>query len=139
MRFLYLYLFFENIQFAFYGSMSHILSSFQLLSTFNLTHICPPMYFMMFETDRFQVPLEIVWTATVSWHADDTTCRIMVFFRSISYTFFPIDGLFQVKLYFLALFLVSYRWSFSDQFLILLALFFSLLKMVFYRSVSHLV
>ena len=102
-------------------------------------YICPPMYFMMFERDRFQVPLEIVWTATVSWHADDTTCRIMVFFRSISYTFFPIDGLFQVKLYFLALFLVSYRWSFSDQFLILLALFFSLLKMVFYRSVSHLV
>ena len=30
-----------------------------------------------------QVPLEIVWTATVSWKADDTTCRIMVFFRCL--------------------------------------------------------
>ena len=28
-----------------------------------------------------QVPLEICWTYTVSWLADDVTCRITVFFR----------------------------------------------------------
>ena len=28
-----------------------------------------------------QVPLEIIWTYTVSWAADDVTCRISVFFR----------------------------------------------------------
>ena len=28
-----------------------------------------------------QLPLEIAWNATVSWLADDVTCRIMVFCR----------------------------------------------------------
>jgi gonadotropin-releasing hormone receptor len=32
-----------------------------------------------------QVPLEIAWTATVSWMADDVTCRIMVFFRIVGF------------------------------------------------------
>ena len=32
-----------------------------------------------------QVPLEIAWTATVSWQADDITCRIMVFFRIVGF------------------------------------------------------
>ena len=30
-----------------------------------------------------QVPLEIAWCATVSWEADDVTCRIMVFNRIV--------------------------------------------------------
>lgn len=29
----------------------------------------------------FQLPLEIAWNASVSWLADDITCRVMVFFR----------------------------------------------------------
>ena len=29
----------------------------------------------------FQVPLEIAWTATVSWWAGDFLCRLMVFLR----------------------------------------------------------
>ena len=29
----------------------------------------------------FQVPLEIGWTATVSWWAGDFLCRVMVFLR----------------------------------------------------------
>ena len=32
-----------------------------------------------------QVPLEIVWTATVSWHAGDVVCRVMVFFRILGF------------------------------------------------------
>ena len=32
-----------------------------------------------------QVPLEIAWNITVSWRADDVTCRIMVFFRIIGF------------------------------------------------------
>ena len=31
------------------------------------------------------VPLEIAWTATVSWWADWVTCKIMVFFRIFGY------------------------------------------------------
>merc|ERR1719318_2139452 len=32
-----------------------------------------------------QVPLEIAWTATVSWKAGDLFCRIMVFFRILGF------------------------------------------------------
>ena len=44
----------------------------------DIFYICVDIY----KSIWLQVPLEIVWTATVSWEADDTTCRIMVFFRS---------------------------------------------------------
>ena len=30
-----------------------------------------------------QVPLEVAWTATVSWEAGDLVCRVMVFLRSV--------------------------------------------------------
>jgi gonadotropin-releasing hormone receptor len=32
-----------------------------------------------------QVPLEIAWCATVSWKADDFTCRFMVFNRIVGF------------------------------------------------------
>ena len=32
-----------------------------------------------------QVPLEIAWCATVSWKADDVTCRFMVFNRIVGF------------------------------------------------------
>ena len=31
------------------------------------------------------MPLEIAWTATVSWMANDATCRVMVFFRILGF------------------------------------------------------
>ena len=33
----------------------------------------------------FQVPLEMGWTYTVSWRADDLTCRVMVFVRIVGF------------------------------------------------------
>ena len=33
----------------------------------------------------FQVPLEMGWTYTVSWRADDLTCRGMVFVRIVGF------------------------------------------------------
>ena len=36
-----------------------------------------------FQVILLQVPLEIAWCATVSWMADDITCRIMVFNRVV--------------------------------------------------------
>ena len=31
------------------------------------------------------MPLEIFWSFTVSWKADDVTCRVMVFFRIVGF------------------------------------------------------
>ena len=39
----------------------------------------------MFQVILLQVPLEIAWNASVSWKADDTTCRIMVFLRIVGF------------------------------------------------------
>ena len=39
----------------------------------------------LFQVILLQVPLEIAWNITVSWRADDITCRVMVFFRIIGY------------------------------------------------------
>ena len=36
---------------------------------------------MTMQVILFQVPLEIAWTATVSWWAGDYMCRLMVFLR----------------------------------------------------------
>ena len=37
-----------------------------------------------------QVPLEVAWTATVSWEAGDLVCRVMVFLRSVQILQIPI-------------------------------------------------
>ena len=42
-------------------------------------------FVLLLQVILLQVPLEIAWTATVSWMANDVTCRIMVFFRIIGF------------------------------------------------------
>ena len=36
-----------------------------------------------FQVILLRVPIEIVWSATVSWYAGDVVCRVMVFLRFI--------------------------------------------------------
>ena len=43
------------------------------------------LYAISFQVILFQVPLEVAWTYTVSWTADDITCRTMVFIRIIGF------------------------------------------------------
>jgi len=40
-----------------------------------------PLHFV-FQVTFLMMPLEIGWNITVTWQADDTTCRIMAFFRT---------------------------------------------------------
>jgi hypothetical protein len=50
----------------------------------------------MFQVILLQVPLEIAWTATVSWKADEVTCKIMVFLRwLLNYVVHHLNILFQ--------------------------------------------
>ena len=40
---------------------------------------------LLFQVILFQIPLEISWNITVSWMADDITCRIMMFLRILGF------------------------------------------------------